>query len=120
MYVSEENWAPEQSPRKIALTIILVLGLIVLSSSSKSMVHPEAEDVLDAPSLGGCNGTYLIVPPGISILLIYLGDMSVFKTVDEGRLSYWSKKGSKIMTSSPGSIKAMKAHSMPGVVKRIR
>ena len=44
------------------------------------MVHPEAEDVLDAPSLGGCNGTYLIVPPGISILLIYLGDMSVFKT----------------------------------------
>ena len=80
MYVSEENWAPEQSLRKVALTIILVLGLIVLSSSSKSMVHPEAEDVLDAPSLGGCNGTYLIVPPGISILLIYLGDRSVFKT----------------------------------------
>ena len=27
--------------------------------------------------------------------------------------AYWSKKGSKIMTSSPGSMNAMKALSMP-------
>lgn len=54
------------------LTIILVLGLIVFSSWSKSMVHSAADDVLVAPSLGGCSGTYLILPPGISMLLIYL------------------------------------------------
>jgi hypothetical protein len=54
-------------------TIILVFGLIVLSSSSKSIVHSEAGDVLEAPSFGGCRGTYRIVPPGISILLMYLG-----------------------------------------------
>ncbi len=73
----------KKSMKKAILTIILVFGLIVLSSSSKSIVHPDAEVVLDAPSLGGCNGTYLIVPPGISILLIYLGDVSVLKLRDE-------------------------------------
>lgn len=41
----------EVGPRK--LTIILVLGLIVLSSSWKSIVHSEAGEVLVAPSLGG-------------------------------------------------------------------
>lgn len=38
-------------------TIILVLGLIAFSSSSKSIVHSEAGEVLVAPSLGGWRGT---------------------------------------------------------------
>lgn len=56
----------------VALTIIFVLELMVFSSSSKSTVHSDAGEVLIAPSLGGCRGTYRMVPPGISILLIYL------------------------------------------------
>lgn len=36
-----------------SLTIILVLGLIVFSNSSKSIDHSEAGEVLVAPSLGG-------------------------------------------------------------------
>lgn len=39
------------------LTIIFVLGLMVFSSSSKSIVHSEAGEVLVAPSLGGWRGT---------------------------------------------------------------
>lgn len=39
------------------MTIILVLGVMALSSSSKSMVQLAADDVLDAPSAGGCMGT---------------------------------------------------------------
>lgn len=39
-----------------------------------------------------------MVPPGISMLLIY-----------------WSKKGSKMMTSSPGSMNPMKALSIPSL-----
>lgn len=53
-------------------TIILVFEFMVLSNSSKSMVHCEAEEVFSAPSLGGCSGTYLTFPPGISMLLMYL------------------------------------------------
>ncbi|KUI73778.1 hypothetical protein VM1G_11930 [Cytospora mali] len=45
---------------------------------------------------GGALGGRTILPPGISMLLMY-----------------WSKKGSKMMTSSPGSMKAMNALSMP-------
>lgn len=36
------------------------------------MVQSAAEDVLVAPVSGGCSGTYLMVPPGISMLLMYL------------------------------------------------
>ena len=36
---------------------------------------------------------------------------SVLKCVGDG--AYWSKKGSNMMTSSPGSMNAMKALSMP-------
>ena len=53
-------------------TIILVFGLMALSNSSMSIVHSAAEDVLVAPSFGGWSGTYLTVPPGISMLLRYL------------------------------------------------
>lgn len=58
--------------KSILLTIIFVFELIVFSSSSKSIVHSDAGEVLVAPSLGGWRGTYRIVPPGISMLLMYL------------------------------------------------
>lgn len=33
--------------------------------------------------------------------------------LENGPETYWSKKGSKMMTSSPGSMKPMNALSMP-------
>ena len=33
--------------------------------------------------------------------------------MDKGETPHWSKNGSKIITSSPGSMKAMKALNMP-------
>ncbi len=54
------------------MTSIFVLGVMAFSSSSKSMVHSAADEVLVLPSLGGCIGTKTIFPPGISMLLIYL------------------------------------------------
>ena len=59
-------------------TIILVLGVMAASSSAKSMVQSAAEELVVAPSGGGCSGTYFIEPPGISIFE-----------------RYWSKKGWK-------------------------
>lgn len=45
-----------------------------------STVHSAADEVLVAPSFGGWSGTYLTVPPGISILLRYLSKMLVQPT----------------------------------------
>jgi hypothetical protein len=53
----EEGRSLEEGVRGVLRTIILVLGVIARSSSSKSMVHSPAERVLTAPSLGGCIGT---------------------------------------------------------------
>lgn len=39
------------------MTIILVLGVIARSSSSKSTVQSAADDVVVAPVAGGCSGT---------------------------------------------------------------
>ena len=58
-------------------TIMRVCGLMAFSSAVMSMVQSAAEVVLVAPSLGGWRGTYFIVPPGISILDMYLGDFSI-------------------------------------------
>lgn len=77
-------------------TSILVLAVMAASSSDMLIVQFAAEEVRVAPSLGGSRGTYFMVPPDISMLEMY-----------------WSKKGSKIMTSSPGSMKPMNALSMP-------
>ena len=52
------------------------------------------------------------MPPGISMLEMYLDDVRLENGVRDGR-AYWSKNGSNMMTSSPGSTKAMKALSMP-------
>ena len=46
------------------------------------------------------------------MLEMYLDDVRLEDGVRGGR-AYWSKKGSNMMTSSPGSMKAMKALSMP-------
>lgn len=54
------------------------------------------------------------MPPGISMLEMYLDDVRFEYGVLGGR-AYWSKKGSNMMTSSPGSMKAMKALSMPSL-----
>lgn len=58
-------------------TIILVLGVMAASSSLKSMVHSPAEVFFSAPAGGGWRGTYLIFPPGISMLEIYLLSVSI-------------------------------------------
>lgn len=58
--------------RGVLRTIILVLGVTARSSSSKSIVQLAADEVVVAPSPGGCIGTKTILPPGISILLMYL------------------------------------------------
>jgi hypothetical protein len=75
---------------------------MAFSSSSKSIVQSAAEEVLVAPVAGGCMGTYTTLPPGISMLEMY-----------------WSKKGSKTMTSSPSSIKAIKALSIPRIFRDV-
>lgn len=95
------------------MTIIFVLGVIAFSSSSKSTVHSADDDVRVAPSFGGCRGTYTIFPPGISMLLMYLDHSWQTDCLDIGEMTHWSKNGSKIMTSSPGSMNAMNALSMP-------
>lgn len=62
----------------------------------------------------------MILPPAISILLIYL-ETQFNQWSHEQRLqlllapTYWSKKGSNTTTSSPGSMNAMKALSMPSL-----
>jgi hypothetical protein len=53
----EEGRSLEGGVRGVLRTIILVLGVIARSSSSKSMVHSPAERVFTAPSFGGCIGT---------------------------------------------------------------
>ena len=53
-------------------TIMRVWGLIAASSAFMSIDQSAADEVLVAPSFGGCKGTYRIFPPGISMLLIYL------------------------------------------------
>lgn len=58
--------------RGVLRTIILVRGVMASSSSSKSMAQSAAEEVSFAPELGGCRGTWTILPPGISMLLMYL------------------------------------------------
>jgi hypothetical protein len=103
----------KRNTRGDVLTIIFVLVLMVSSNWSKSMVHLAAEEVLDAPSFGGCIGTYRMVPPGISILLMYLCASSARALTYQVRDTDWSKKGSKMITSSPGSMNAMKAQSIP-------
>jgi len=42
------------------------------------MVHSDAEHVSVAPRSGGCSGTYLTVPPGISMFEMYLLPSAVF------------------------------------------
>ena len=56
------------------LTIIRVLELKVFSRASMFTVQFAAEEVTEPPSLGGCSGTYLITPPGISMLERYLNE----------------------------------------------
>jgi len=53
-----------------------------------------------------------MMPPGISMLDMYLINVSVAVGLLE-TCTHWSKNGSKSMTSSPGSMKAMNALSMP-------
>ena len=77
-------------------TIMRVLDVMAERSAGRLTVHSEDEVVSVDPFGGGVRGTYFITPPGISML-----DM------------YWSKKGSKIITSSPGSMKPMNALSIP-------
>ena len=57
--------------RGVLRTIIFVLGVMDFSSTSKSMVHSPADRVSSMPVLGGCIGTYTILAPGISMLLMY-------------------------------------------------
>ena len=99
------------------LTIIFVLGENAASSWAISIVHSEASQVCVAPFSGGCNGTYLTVPPGISISAMYLPLSAVLSHTPV--YAHWSKYGSKTITSSPGSTKAMKALNSPSLAPEV-
>ena len=72
-FTRRHQWVACSSTFFALRTIMRVLELTVFSNSAKSMVQSAAEEVSVAPCLGGCSGTYLTVPPAISMLLIYLG-----------------------------------------------
>lgn len=54
------------------MSIILVFGLMAFSSRNMSIVQSAADDTSVPPFLGGWRGTYRIMPPGISMLEMYL------------------------------------------------
>ena len=57
----------------LLITIMRVLSVMAARSSSMLIFQADDEVVLVAPEEGGCIGTQTTLPPGISMLLMYLG-----------------------------------------------